>query len=120
MIFTVKRSKWLRGEGRGNSYLRRERDGKMCCLGFRARAVGFTARRITGKISPRNLYHKLEDVKEQDAGLVAVYCTRYLGDTELCNRIMTINDSKDITEITRENQLKAFFKRLGDTVIFKD
>lgn len=30
----VDRSKWLRGEGALNSFLLRESDGKMCCLGF--------------------------------------------------------------------------------------
>lgn len=30
----VDRSKWLRGEGAVNSFLLRESDGKMCCLGF--------------------------------------------------------------------------------------
>lgn len=38
--FTVKRSKWLRGEGHGNSYLLRPNDGKMCCLGFLGIACG--------------------------------------------------------------------------------
>lgn len=45
----IDRSKWLRGEGGKNSFLRRESDGKQCCLGFAAIAMGATLEEITNK-----------------------------------------------------------------------
>ncbi len=36
----IDRSIWLHGEGKGDSYLLRRRDGKMCCLGIYLDACG--------------------------------------------------------------------------------
>lgn len=46
---TVSRSKWLRGEGSQRSFLLREEDGKMCCMGFAAIAAGLKPEDIKGK-----------------------------------------------------------------------
>jgi hypothetical protein len=37
---TVDRENWLRGEGDCRSYLLREEDQKMCCIGFLAKVLG--------------------------------------------------------------------------------
>lgn len=51
----IDRTKWLRGEGADESRLRRERDGKMCCLGFYSIACGFSEEQITGVHYPVGL-----------------------------------------------------------------
>jgi hypothetical protein len=38
----IDRERWLRGEGPGLSYLLRERDAHMCCIGFACIAAGMT------------------------------------------------------------------------------
>lgn len=55
----VDRRNWLRGEGPKTSFLRRGCDGKMCCLGFAALALGISEAEITNistfsEISPFN------------------------------------------------------------------
>ena len=46
MKLVIDRATWLRGEGHEQSYLLRECDGKMCCLGFFALACGLHPERI--------------------------------------------------------------------------
>ena len=40
----IDRRTWLRGEGASQSFLLREADGKMCCLGFACLAAGLLLR----------------------------------------------------------------------------
>jgi hypothetical protein len=40
MKFVIDRSKWLRGEGTGDSFLLRPSDGKMCCVGQMCKQLG--------------------------------------------------------------------------------
>lgn len=51
----IDRETWLRGEGSSNSFLRREGDGKQCCLGFYCLARGLSAEEITYHAAPDNV-----------------------------------------------------------------
>jgi hypothetical protein len=45
----IKKSEWLRGEGKINSYLYRSTDGKKCCIGFFCEQVlGLDTRLLQG------------------------------------------------------------------------
>ena len=54
MKFEIDRKRWLRGEGPSLSALLRKSDGKMCCLGFKAKALGIADADITDKGHPRS------------------------------------------------------------------
>ncbi len=51
MNLTIDRTKWLVGERSSVSGLLRE-DGKMCCLGFYCKALGFTDAELLYKRNP--------------------------------------------------------------------
>lgn len=55
MKLTIDRPTWLRGEGGDASALLREKDGKMCCLGFYALACGMEKEDIVGRGGPRSV-----------------------------------------------------------------
>lgn len=115
MKFTVKRSEWLRGEGNENSYLLRNEDNKMCCLGFYSLQCEIKKESISGTKCPRGLHNDLgalefdkypewmKDLHSQDLGF-----------------IMIINDQIDLTDSEREPQLTEIFKRNGDEITFVD
>jgi hypothetical protein len=58
--FTVKRKTWLRGEGSTKSALLREKDQKMCCLGFYSLATGYKPEEIAGVADPESLFNRPE------------------------------------------------------------
>lgn len=53
----IDRKRWLHGEGNDNSYLKREGDGKMCCLGFASCALGVKERTLVNVKVPTQLTH---------------------------------------------------------------
>ena len=57
MKLIIDRQNWIRG-GR-DSLLRRGSDNKMCCLGFLAKACGFSDNDITGVPTPSHLFKNL-------------------------------------------------------------
>jgi len=61
LVVRISKRRWVRG-GRGPngiSALRLKENGKQCCLGFDARAIGFTIKDILGKGMPRALNCKV-------------------------------------------------------------
>lgn len=112
MKLVIIRSKWLRGER--PSYLLRQRDRKMCCLGFLGLACGLTkenilnvkipVRPILGKsIWPKGIFDGIYDTLSSIAkGLVLV------------NDDITINDS------TREKKIKELFSKIDVEAEFVD
>lgn len=54
MKLVIDRKRWLRGEGENASFLLRD-DGKMCCLGFFACAIGVPQEQLLGAIEPGQL-----------------------------------------------------------------
>ena len=109
----VQRKKWLRGEG--DSYLKREKDGKMCCLGFACLAAGLKPKEILGIESPATVCENLEDSVIQSL----VLSKNPTENTTLCYKMMCTNDSLNIDDVDREANLTKLFKRMGTKVIFK-
>lgn len=118
---TIDRSKWLRGEGAGDSYLLRERDGKMCCLGFWCLVKGLTAEQITGRTTPSQIPNVLEAAPSTKP-LLESCCSGDAGhfaDSDLCNALTETNDAQTLTEAAREAQLTEQFRDgLGVTITF--
>jgi hypothetical protein len=110
--FTVKRSKWLRGRDGDRSTLC-NRNGKMCCLGFLAKASGCTDSDILDQASPWDL---LLNKKIQLNGLAKIG----YGNTTDSNHLMCINDSNGTKQEARERELKEAFKDLGIKLKFVD
>ena len=112
MNLTIQRSKWLRGEGSSVSVLLRSHDGKMCCLGFLALAIGIPQDKIVDIGSPSRTH----------ADYIHMWPSRLLnnklGDVE---QIIVINDTMSgYDSKRREEELKPLFYKLGVTLTFED
>jgi hypothetical protein len=121
MKFTIDRSKWLRGEGQENSYLLRERDGKMCCLGMFGLACGLETEQIKEIAAPC--------LVPTDGGPAASFWVKknaaasFLFDEEdensrACGELMSINDALEIDREAREEKIVEIFAKNGITVEF--
>lgn len=116
--FRVKRSKWLRGDV-ATSTLRNNR-GKMCCVGFYAKAAGFKNEHILNiggldDISRVN-YDTYKPLFKSKSKLEALK----KGDTRTMGNIYACNDSGGLEDSDREKQLKKLFAKLGIKVEFVD
>lgn len=106
----IDRARWLRGEGSGESYLLRESDGKMCCLGFYCLARGLTAEEIKGIKTPTDVTNPVALVplvKECEL------CGGHVHQTEVCSSMMTVNDDQVVEDDRREEELTRLFGELG-------
>lgn len=83
----------------------------MCCLGFLAREMGYKPCKIRMVHSPA--YTK-------DSSLFPDTIVFAGDNTNLCNNMMTINDTCYITDEQREAKLKRLFKRAGIGIKFVD
>lgn len=119
MKLTIERAKWLRGEGSAKSQLLRAYDGKMCCLGFLAIALGYTRSEILGLTSPADLACELHRVP---AGMGWLINTGDDGegfdDSTPSAALMGFNDDRHATEGEREAAIKAEFANQGIEVEF--
>ncbi len=135
----ITRSKWLRGQQPGGSWLL-EPKGKsredlleevvyadrMCCLGFECKRRGFTNDEIRGKTTPLGL---------ETSGVpsaVARAGNLFVGEHTLASNytyprlnaivadLMRDNDSGQISEPVREARIKKGFALLGVEVSFVD
>ena len=104
--FQVSRSKWLRGEGYENTFLLREKDGKMCCLGFLAMSLGNSTKRLKNTPSPCEGMNFPKTLSYKN------------GNTKQCALIQQINDDKSVTDQERERDLKREFSFCGINVEF--
>ena len=107
--FTVRRSKWLRGEGQGCLL---DHSGNMCCLGFAVNQIS----RVTKK---RLLYAEmpscvLKTTKE------TTFTTNGVFDKDFVKKAARLNDNIIISDSVREKSLTKIFKENGIEVTFKD
>ena len=118
----VKRSEWLRGQGAESSFLCSpapgsieaqeilnsfdndhrsilpENEGKMCCMGFAACALGYSKTEITGmSIFDLPMQSKLRDNTSPENSIAVVLSALY-----------TTNDNKKMSESEREAKIKAY------------
>lgn len=104
MKFVIDRKLWLRGEGDDRSLLLRDRDGKMCCLGFYSLALGFDKEDIREYACPSEVDGEVN------------YPEWMYRDDDLCDTmssktlsLMTINDSKFLDDESRERRITEIF-----------
>ncbi len=113
--FTVKRSTWARGCGSLDSFLLNY-NGKMCCLGFLARELGFSEESIEGRPHPRVCGLGPELPGEEPH--------RFMN--ESWDPIIKVNDrydlavDQDLSEKEREEALAIMFREKGYAVEFVD
>lgn len=104
----IDRSRWLcgttSGPNKGSSMYDRER--KMCCLGFLAKAQGVPVKHLQCQATPRAVSNHMD--RENIPGqMVDGYSTEFAGVA------MSINDNALLKTQYRETRLKALFKDEG-------
>lgn len=109
--FTIKRSKWLRGED-GDSFLLRSTDGKMCCLGQIANQCRVAKAHLKDRGTPAQVGTSI-------AGKIKDFVMEG-NNTPLSYDAMKINDDEEITDKVREKRLISLFKKHGITLTFVD
>lgn len=129
MKLIIDRAVWLRGEGKGKSFLLRQEDGKRCCLGIYLAALGVSDELLEHVGSPaRGLQLSLP----AEAGWLIeaeAYGFRFPHENSAvaCD-LMHMNDAPehgylridglDLTEARREEFVAARFKEHGVEVEF--
>lgn len=112
--FTIDRAKWYRGKGPITSRLLTD-DGKMCCLGFFAKACGIADVDIINRSVPAVV--KLEKIPE-DWGRVLLDGNSVDGSSFTTHTLMITNDYIHHTDKVREEKIVAEFAYHGITVKF--
>lgn len=116
MKLIIDRTKWLRGEGEGKSFLFRPEDEKMCCLGFYGLACGLSQEELSGIKNPGapGIIEKFPD------WLIQLKPARRWFDqvSEACGSLIIINDKEGIFEKDREKQIQVIFAKNGVEVEF--
>lgn len=130
MKFTIDRERWCRGES--DPSLLRERDGKMCCLGFFLLACGVAPERIKGNGEPQDAFSGLAEIPPTAAPLIQA---DWGYDPEECPAdensvgtipspvacdLMTVNDDMKVNERDREERIATYFAKIGVDVAFVD
>lgn len=117
MELIIKRSKWLRGEGGENSFLLRESDGKMCCLGFYGKVIGISAYRLKGYRSPTDNKASYLEFKKRAPWLL--HDRLHLTQSTACISLILNNDSK-VLDANREELIALIFAENNVIVKFVD
>jgi hypothetical protein len=107
MKFIIDRTKWLRGGGFRNSALLRETDGLMCCLGQVGAQCGIPEAALRNIPNPDGVANEF----------VALWPKQLLNeddeDSVLACAMMSTNDSMNMTEAEREEDLVATCEPYG-------
>ncbi len=125
--FTVIRSRWDRGFGCGR--LLDSNNNKMCCLGFLCKEMGLNRASILDKGLPSsalNCYLRSSSGKKaldnlKESGRVPMKLVSYDNgyfDSQLTDRIITVNDDSNINDDARETSLKKLFARADIKIKF--
>jgi len=127
MTFEVKRSEWIRGQSELSALLVEkahrsvEHPGrKKCCLGFFANACGISDSQIKGIGSPASCPNFEPEVSADWNALMRGDPPVCRWNSDLCNDLMSCNDTRTLTDDKREAELTKLFSKLGHTVEFVD
>lgn len=119
MKLIIPRSRWLRGEGSHHSYLLRDFDRKMCCVGLLAEACGIEESELLD----------VKSIHVGHTGLVAgeaiAILERFVEPSSSLtpstgSQIYAENDAEDMSEAYREQALTKLFHKIGVEVEFTD
>ena len=114
--FTVIREDWFRGKGGEPSRLL-TRKGKMCCLGFCARSLGYRRQSILTRTGPDDTVLRTSRNRWPSSLLQKDEGGPYWN-TELCAGIISINDDTSSSDEYKEAKLKKRFEQAGFKVDF--
>lgn len=108
----IDRSKWLRGDEKGTSYLLRSSDNKMCCLGFLCIALGAKEEDIRQVEMPDQMDRsiKIPDYLNHPFRTIGKF-PRSAAD---------LNDDRSIYDKERERKLIALFAEQNIQLEFVD
>jgi len=123
--FVVERKKWFRGDmSPGNSCLllkenvstlgSKKAKGKMCCVGFLARACGLRAQDIADRGTLLDVERSVKRCLSSEGFHKLVQLERGIR----LKQVYSINDSVNMSERKREGTLTKAFKQLGIEVVF--
>jgi hypothetical protein len=116
--FTIDRAKWLNGSIPDDSALR-DTKGRMCCLGFYAKACGVKAKPLTGKGYPHQLTIGLPNEMDWLIESANTDGRGGHGSNAAYNLVRANDDDMaGITRRERERSIKAQFRAAGITVKF--
>jgi hypothetical protein len=104
--FRVHRPNWLRGQGDGSLL----RNGARCCLGFLAKAAGFSDDDMRNFSELTELIDHLDHLGSPHIDGLA--CVEQV--------VIDVNDGRHITDRKREAKLTRLFKSIGIDVEFTD
>ncbi len=119
--FEIDRATWLHGEGSLGSYLLRPSDGKMCCLGFLAKASGVSQTDLTHQkmLDYLSYYNRTllpaELIRENSMSVARIVS---LNDNPLHEKVTPLIVPELESAIEREQRLTTAFQELGITVTF--
>ena len=118
--FTIDESMWSRGGEVDTKLLNIQ--GRRCCLGFAAQACGFSDGEIYEWGAPSHL-GELVVGKSWFKYLTFKEAINYSGeferlDTKLCEKIINVNDDKNLLDEERKDCLKELFAELEVEVKF--
>lgn len=113
MKFTIDRKKWLR-EASETSYLLSPRNGKMCCLGFYAKACGYSDEEIEGFANPDEVL----DINKFGQWLFKknIFCR--FGLSLDARNLIQINDERYTKDFYKEKMIIEIFANNGIEVEF--
>ena len=113
MRLIINREMWIRGPNQ-RSFLIREIDEKMCCLGFLGLACGISSKELEGRSRPADVNDRSDDLWPLLAQPAIDGCRR---DSELVDELINVNDGK-FSEYNREAQITNLMEQLGVKVEF--
>lgn len=123
----IDRQRWLHGEGIEDSYLLRESDGKMCCLGFFCLMEGLTEDDIRNNTTPAKIPVAV-NIKDMEPLIILFSDEDAQIDSEVCTNLTQANDTLlrthycghyFTTEAEREEYIATMFREeLGVEVEF--
>ena len=113
MKLVIDRRKWKRGVGESGLLMPKDSEypGQMCCLGFLARETGHSRKSISGVATPEDLCKPKKFISEHLLKANAHNNRR-------CIKLMSVNDSEQISDTKRESTLTKLFKKIGVNVKF--
>jgi hypothetical protein len=117
----ISRKRWLRSCGQYSDSALRLENGKQCCLGFLARACGYTVKDILNLADPQDLLGELKD-KDENAKLQGPIANLlHEGrNTPLCVGLIKYNDNVDgsLSPKEQEKLIRDGFKEIGAKAVF--
>ena len=122
-VLIIDRSKWRTGSdgphhtGKGDTQLL-NKQGFMCCLGFRCNQMGIPKKDLLNKAEPEDLanIYTIPDLVEEEHWFEKILTQN----SDFGREAIMINDNEEITKEERERLIKEHFKKINVKVIFKN